>query len=89
MLLAHIHDSKKREEISKIAYTLYKQSKEKLVGGKGDGQPDCKYNSAELRKGVAHEIEHIRDKAAAKEISKDHLEENPRYYSALAAAKIE
>jgi hypothetical protein len=89
MLLAHVQDIEKRAQILKLAYSLYKESKEKLVGGKGDNKPDSKYNLDELRKGIAHETEHVRNRAIAKEISKDHLEENSRYYSALADAKIE
>lgn len=75
--------------ILKRAFLLYKASKEKLCGGKGDNQPDSKYISSELKKGISHELEHIKNKSIAREISKDHLEENPKYYSLLAKAKIE
>lgn len=51
--------------------------------------PDAKYNKPELKKGISHELEHVKNRAMAKEISKDHLEENPRYYSLLDKAKIE
>ena len=89
MLLEHIQDIEKRSDVMRIAYGLYKQSKEQLVGGKADGMPDSKYNKPELKKGISHELEHVKNRAMAKEISKDHLEENPRYYSLLDKAKIE
>lgn len=89
MLLEHIQDIEKRSEVMRIAYGLYKQSKEQLSGGKADGMPDSKYIKAELKKGISHELEHVKNREMAKEISKDHLEENPKYYSLLDKAKIE
>jgi len=66
-----------------------KTSSEKLIGGKGDYTPDSKYPKRELAKGKKHEMEHTDNRAAAKEIAKDHLSERKDYYSALAKAKID
>ena len=62
---------------------------EKISGGKGDGRPDSDYDEEELKRGIAHEMEHSNDSAIAKEIAKDHLSENPRYYSELSKANID
>jgi hypothetical protein len=65
-----------------------KEAMEKLHGGAADNQPDSKYPKKELAKGVAHEQEHTDDTSIAKEIAKDHLEENDEYYSDLDKAKL-
>lgn len=62
--------------------------KEVLTGGEADKKPDSRYKKEELAKGVEHEKEHTSDKAMAKEIAKDHLEENEDYYSELDKAKL-
>jgi len=61
---------------------------EKLKGGLGDNKPDSAFIKKELRKGVAHEQEHTKDKNLAREIAKDHLSEEKNYYSKLDKAKI-
>jgi hypothetical protein len=61
---------------------------EKLKGGLGDNKPDSVFNKKELRKGVAHELEHTKDKGLAREIAKDHLSEQEYYYTKLNKAKI-
>lgn len=58
---------------------------EKLVGGVGDGAKDEEFDEKELEMGIAHEMEHTKDPAIAKEIAKDHLRENFAYYSELKA----
>jgi hypothetical protein len=63
-------------------------SKEVLSGGKADQKPDSRYKKDELEKGVKHESEHTENKAMAKEIAKDHLEENEDYYTELDKAKL-
>jgi hypothetical protein len=61
---------------------------EKLKGGLGDNKPDSAFNRKELKKGIAHEQEHTKDKGLAREIAKDHLSEEGHYYSKLDKAKI-
>lgn len=57
---------------------------EKLVGGLADHKPDSAFSSTALKKGVKVEMEHTNDPEKAKEVAKDHLTENPRYYDMLA-----
>ncbi len=54
---------------------------EKLVGGLGDGKPDGAFDPDELAKGIQFELEHTDNLSVAKEIAKDHLMEDPEYYS--------
>lgn len=42
----------------------------------------------EFKKGIKVEFEHTKDKDKAKEITKDHLVENPKYYSKLLSAGL-
>lgn len=45
------------------------------------------YNSSELRMGIQTEMEHTSDPKEAAKIAKDHLDEDPRYYSHLKQCK--
>ncbi len=55
--------------------------KELLPGGKGDNKADSQFADAQLRAGIREEMrEHGLDSARAKEIAKDHLVEDPKYY---------
>ena len=67
----------------------YKLAKDKLEGGAADNMPDSRYPEKELNKGKLHEKEHVKDPQIAKEIAKDHLEENKGYYTKLEKAKID
>lgn len=49
--------------------------------GESKNQPDDKYDLGQLTNGTFVETEHTDDLKAAKEIAKDHLEEDPEYYS--------
>ena len=51
-----------------------------LVMGKPDPRPDSDYSPDELREGVADEKEHTPSIPARKEITKDHLDRDPKYY---------
>ena len=64
-------------------------TKDTLHGGKGDYKSDSDFDPIELEKGIKHEFEHTGDKSIAKEIAKDHLSENPKYYSELKKAGIQ
>ena len=59
------------------------KKKETLKGGKADGKPDSRYSKKQLEMGIRIEKEHTNNPAKAKEISKDHLEEIPDYYTRL------
>jgi len=59
-----------------------------IPGGLADNLPDSRYDKKELQKGESHEKEHTSSKQIAKEIAKDHLEENSSYYTKLENAKI-
>lgn len=45
--------------------------------------------TAQLRLGIKTEMEHTNNRSKAKEISMDHLAENPKYYTKLKKAKLE
>lgn len=61
--------------------------KDKLPGGLGDKKTDEDFSKEQLDKGQKVEMEHTTDPELAREIARDHLTENPRYYDDLA--KIE
>lgn len=63
-----------------------KINKEKLIGGSADFKPDSNFNPQELSMGIRHELEHTDDEKIAKEIAKDHLSEDPNYYSNLKSS---
>lgn len=68
----------------KIASAIFdKFSKDLLPGGKGDDKPDSAFDKGELAEGSKHEKEHTKSKALSKEIAKDHLTEDPKYYDKL------
>lgn len=55
--------------------------KDLMPGGKGDKQPDSKFDTKQLELGVRMEQEeHGLDPERAKEVAKDHLTEDPNYY---------
>jgi hypothetical protein len=58
--------------------------KDLIPGGKADNMPDRAFSKKELKKGQRHELEHTKSRALAKEIAKDHIVEDPRYYEHLA-----
>jgi hypothetical protein len=59
--------------------------KDSLKGGLADGKPVTKYDLKQLLMGIKVEQEHTSDKLKALEISTDHLEEIPDYYTRLDA----
>ena len=86
--LGDITEEGAKSIMSGIGKHFYKHASEKLVGGAGDNKPDKRYPAKELAKGVKHESEHTDDRSVAKEIAKDHLEEDKSYYSTLDKYKI-
>lgn len=58
-------------------------AKDILPGGLADNKPDSDFDPKALKEGIKVEMEHTSDPDIAKEISKDHITENPGYYPAL------
>jgi hypothetical protein len=60
----------------------YKRAKS-VPGGLADDKKDTDFDSKELDMGIEVELEHTNDRSLSKDISKDHLEEFPNYYTEL------
>jgi hypothetical protein len=58
------------------------KTKDKIPGGLAD-KTKKKFDKDQLRKGIKVEMEHTDDPALAREIAKDHLMEDPKYYDHL------
>jgi hypothetical protein len=59
-----------------------------LSGGKGDNKKTSDFDPEQVALGLKVEMEHTKDKKIAMEIVKDHLSENPNYYSELKNAGL-
>jgi hypothetical protein len=55
----------------------------KLIARGIDPRPASNYNREELKLGLKTELEHTDDAIIASKIAKDHLDEDPKYYSKL------
>jgi ribosomal protein S6--L-glutamate ligase len=64
------------------------ESKDQVLGGKGDEKSDSDFDKNELEIGSMVEFEHTKDPKIAKEIARDHLTEDPKYYSKLIKSGI-
>jgi hypothetical protein len=63
----------------------FKKTAEELAhGGMADNKPDSEFNKDSIKKGMKVEREHTKNKNLQKEIAKDHLKEDPKYYGKLA-----
>lgn len=51
--------------------------------GKHDFSPDSEFDAEQLRLGIKTEREHTKSDLIAKIIAKDHLKEDPKYYTKL------
>lgn len=72
------------EEMASRLFTPEELSDSDLLhGGKADGTLDEEFPPEQLAEGIKHESEHTQNASAAKEIAKDHLSENPQYYTDL------
>ena len=60
-----------------------KDFKDQLKGGKSDGKDITKYDLKQILMGIKIEQEHTSNKMIALEITMDHLEEIPDYYTRL------
>ncbi|MBA4394421.1 MAG: hypothetical protein C0407_12790 [Desulfobacca sp.] len=68
----------------KKAYGIdIKNFKDSMKGGRADGKEITKYDLKQLIMGIKVEQEHTTNKLRALEISIDHLEEFPDYYTRL------
>jgi hypothetical protein len=79
---------KKEKKAAIIDAVKYKIAKEILSGGSADKKKDKNFLTKELLKGTAHEKEHTSNKRMAKEIAKDHLVEDKKYYTKLEQAGL-
>jgi len=60
-----------------------KKAEDLVSGGKADGKPTSLFPRDQIAKGVKVEREHTNKPALAKEIAKDHLTEDKKYYTHL------
>lgn len=56
--------------------------------GKHNNVPDSQFNQNELALGIKTEMEHTNVYLIAKSIAKDHLSEDPHYYTKLLKAGL-
>lgn len=72
--------------IAKAAAELSRSGqKDLLTGGDADNLPDRDFSAPALAEGAEHEHEHTDNDQVAKEIAKDHLQEDPAYYKKVDA----
>lgn len=64
-------------------------AEDEIPGGKGDKAKASDFDHKEVKMGVKVEMEHTNSQRKAMEIALDHLTENPKYYSELAASGID
>lgn len=60
----------------------------KLPGGVGDNTDTSKLDPVQLSLGIQIEMEHTNDPKVAQEIARDHLTEDPEYYTKLVKAGL-
>jgi len=56
---------------------------QRIPGGRASGKSPSSFNQRQLRRGTRVEMEHTNDRAVAREIAMDHLDEDPQYYEKL------
>lgn len=83
--MQQMRDSRIRlpQQGQQLQQTAEKAMREKIIGGLGDNKPDSGFDPKCLAHGIEVEKEHTKDKKVAKEIAKDHLTEDPKYYKKL------
>jgi hypothetical protein len=69
-----------RGELKAASQLSRSGQKDLLHGGKADNMPDREFATKALQEGQADEREHTDNDQVAKEIAKDHLSQDPRYY---------
>lgn len=79
---------RKIKTLEEFKADLSAMSNDKIPGGKGDNKDNSNFDENELKVGTAVEMEHTQDSTLAEEIAKDHLTEDPKYYSNLVKSGI-
>lgn len=86
-------DMNKEGSIDRASLDRYEagmEEAEKLHGGAGDNMPDSDFDPKELEMGIEDETgEHTSDPQIGKEIAKDHLAKDPKYYEKLKMYGLE
>lgn len=84
-MLSKLRNLFKRKEKPKEEPMVVNASlkEDKIPGGLADGKPDSSFDKKELSEGIEEESEHTSDPGIAKEIAKDHLTEDRKYYHKL------
>lgn len=77
-----MEEGKAEEKILSIVQNEI-QGPEAIPGGLAKGKSDSDFDPDQIEKGIKVELEHTGDREKAKEISQDHLMENPKYYDYL------
>lgn len=67
-------------ELERLVYSILSG----IISGGISGGKDNPVDQAELDMGIAVEAEHTKDSAIAEKIARDHLAEDPNYYSKLS-----
>ena len=71
-------------ELETLVYSILSD----IISGGISGGKDLPVDPKELEMGVKTEAEHTSDTAIAEKIARDHLAEDPKYYSKLSEAKL-
>lgn len=79
---AMVEELKKRVGLDQIEPNV-KCAAELIPGGLAEGKKDDEFDKEQIQKGIKVEKEHTDSKDVAKEITKDHLVENDKYYDYL------
>jgi len=74
---------KKASLASKVARGYLAKHEDQIPGGLADKKQPKDFSKEQLAKGIKVEREHTKDPAKAREISMDHLTEDPLYYDKL------
>ena len=64
------------------------RSGNRIAGGRAAGRKPQSFNQEQLKAGIKEEMEHTTDPAIAREITMDHLVEDPAYYTKLKRAGL-
>jgi hypothetical protein len=78
----------KKSELRKLVREIIEIVEDEIPGGKGDNLSSTDLDQTELQKGIKVETEHTNDPVKAEEIAKDHLAEDPQYYTKLEKAGL-